>query len=275
MQALHFTLATKQPSMTASALAGKLQRFKEGHDEHEIIDEIVRITRSQFAAALGNIGCVIPGSIGFYLLFSKVFGTVFLDDAYAHKIVASLDPIRSLTIPMAACTGIVLWISSVSSGWVENWVVFRRVPEALALNRRLNLILGADRCMRLSQWFLRNIAQITGNVTLGSLLAFGPIFGRFFGLPIDLRHVTLSSGALTFAMCFLGFNEHTMWPFIFAAIGIVCIGLLNFGVSFMMAFAVAARARNVEAENIQRIVRAVGQRFRRHPGDFFFPRQRN
>jgi site-specific recombinase len=60
MQMLHFTLATKQPSMKASALASHL---KEGSNPQEFSLLVARIFRSQFISALGNIGAVIPSAL--------------------------------------------------------------------------------------------------------------------------------------------------------------------------------------------------------------------
>ena len=59
MQLLGFTLATKQPSMTAAALAGTI-RDGAGPDRlDELVPLIARIARSQFAAAVGNVAAVI------------------------------------------------------------------------------------------------------------------------------------------------------------------------------------------------------------------------
>src|SRR6185436_17687553 len=46
MQALGFTLATKQPSMTAAALAASLKEVKGQADLPTVVDLIARITRS-------------------------------------------------------------------------------------------------------------------------------------------------------------------------------------------------------------------------------------
>jgi site-specific recombinase len=59
IQFLGFTLATKQPSMTAAALAGTI-RDQAGPDRlTDLVALIARISRSQFAAAVGNVGTVI------------------------------------------------------------------------------------------------------------------------------------------------------------------------------------------------------------------------
>jgi site-specific recombinase len=79
--------------------------------------------------------------------------------------------------------------------------------------------------------------------------------------------VTLSTGGLTLALCAGGFSAHGVGA---AACGIVVIGLLNFGVSFVLALGVAVRARGVEHAGL-RLLGAVFGRLVRSPGEFFFP----
>lgn len=56
----HFTLATKQPAMTAPALSLKLKNIKQRDQIQSFIDEVANLIRSQFIAAIGNVGLVIP-----------------------------------------------------------------------------------------------------------------------------------------------------------------------------------------------------------------------
>jgi site-specific recombinase len=56
-----------------------------------------------------------------------------------------------------------------------------------------------------------------------------------------------------------------------AALGIAIIGSLNFGVSFVLALAVALRARQVERSDRFRLVRSVIATFLRSPVQFFLP----
>src|SRR4029077_15162991 len=62
MQLLGFTLATKQPGMTGAALAGALKDG--GHNHDAVVTMIARLTRSQLAAAAGNVSMVIPAAYG-------------------------------------------------------------------------------------------------------------------------------------------------------------------------------------------------------------------
>src|SRR5512140_2365239 len=58
IQALHFTVATKQPAATAATLASALEA--RGTHRDTLVDLLARTTRSQLAAIAGNILLVVP-----------------------------------------------------------------------------------------------------------------------------------------------------------------------------------------------------------------------
>jgi site-specific recombinase len=269
MQALGFTLATKQPSMTAAALAHTLRETAGEQDLEELVTLIARITRSQLAAAIGNIGLVIPAALVLDRLYAANAGKSFLDPETAAYVLHSLHPLQSLTIFYAALTGVLLWASSIAAGWIENWAVYRRLPEAIA-QHWIGRFVGPRVTGWISSAFSNNISGIGGNVALGTLLGMTPVFGKFFGLPFDVRHVTLSTGALVLAVSALG-GKALELGVLGAMLGIGVIGLLNFGVSFLLALLVALRAREVERGDRLRLLRAVLARFRSKPGEFFLP----
>jgi site-specific recombinase len=270
MQLCGFTLATKQPSMTAAMLAGSIREARGPERLDELVSLIARISRSQFAAACGNVLMVIPAAIAFNYLWSNHYGQDFLDAADAGKAIASFHPLKSGTIPFAALTGVLLWMSSLGAGWLENWTTYRRLPEAIE-HHRIGRVIGTRNTARISRFLARNISGFGGNATLGFLLGMTPVMGVFFGLPLDVRHVTLSTGSLTLAGISFGQDMILSAPFIWASIGIIIIGLLNFGVSFVFALTVAFRARDVTRRERLTLWRAVGRRFLRSPFEFFYP----
>jgi site-specific recombinase len=101
-----------------------------------------------------------------------------------------------------------------------------------------------------------------------------PVMGKFFGLPLDVRHVTLSTGALVLSVCALGSSGEGWWSAeaSAAALGILVIGCLNFGVSFLLALAVALRAREARRSDRLRLLASVAATFFRSPLQFFVPR---
>jgi site-specific recombinase len=269
MQVLGFTLATKQPSMTAAALAATLRETSARPELDELVTVIARITRSQLAAAIGNVGLVIPAVLALDRLHVARAGRTFLDRDTSAYVLHSLDPLSTGTVFFAALTGVLLWTSSIAAGWLENWAVYRRLPEAIAQHR-----IGRFVGRRVTQWwssvFARNISGVGGNVALGVLLAMTPVVGKFFGVPLDVRHITLSTGALAFSVSSLG-GEAVALGLPQAVLGIAVIGLLNFGVSFLLALGVALRAREVNRSDSLRLLRAVLARFATRPREFFLP----
>ncbi|MGL4435788.1 MAG: site-specific recombinase, partial [Giesbergeria sp.] len=94
-----------------------------------------------------------------------------------------------------------------------------------------------------------------------------------FGLGLDVRHVTLSSGQLGAATASLGLQSlHT--PAFWWAVALIPLnGALNVAVSFWLAFHVALRAQNVSGVDRSRIYRAIRSRLRSAPLSFFWPQR--
>ncbi len=270
MQLLGFTLATKQPSMTAAALAGTIRDRAGPGRLDELVPLIARIARSQFAAAVGNVSAVIVTALAMDMIMQRVQGESFLDAETSKGVIASFDPLGSGTIFFAAFTGVLLWISSLIAGWFENWVVYRRLPDAIE-HHRWGATLGRERMKRWGHFLEHQAAGFGGSIALGFLLGLVPVFAKFFGLPLDVRHVTLSSGSLTLAISSVGVDAVGWGPVIWACVGIAIIGLLNFGVSFALALVVALRARDVPRGERRTLPFAVMRRFFKKPFEFFYP----
>ncbi len=274
MQMLGFTLATKQPSMTAAAIAAALKRGKAGPERHEeVVDLVARVSRSQLAAVLGNIGLVIPSCLLADVLFRYATGRSFLDAFAGTYVAGSLHPLKSGTVPYAALTGVLLWMSSMAAGWLDNWVAYRQLPEAVAQSPRIRAFMGERLAGAVGRIIGRWASPFMGCVSLGLFLGFVPLLGEFFGLPLDVRHVTLSTGALTLAFRGMGWEGFLAAGGLGALAGIGVIGLLNFGVSFACALVVAVRAREVPWREDVRLGGALLKGFLRTPGRFFFPPQ--
>ncbi|MBA2545049.1 MAG: gliding motility protein [Deltaproteobacteria bacterium] len=272
MQLIGFTLATKQPSMTAAALAGTIRERAGPGRLDELVPLIARIARSQFAAAVGNVSAAIITSLVFDFLYYQVTGSSFLDEETAIKTAKSFDPnpFNSGTIFFGFLTGVLLWTSSLFAGWFENWMVYRRLPEAIR-HHRWRKRFGEARMERWARFLENQAAGFGGSVSLGVLLAFVPIFGKFFGLPLDVRHITLSTCGLSLSTSSAGIEGLGTSTFVWGCLGIVVIGILNFGVSFTLALIVALRARDVPRGERAALPGAVFRRFLRRPFEFFYP----
>lgn len=265
-----FTIATKQPSMTASALASKMQFIDTGESVEVLIDEIVNLVRSQAAGIFGNVFAVMPvvliiNTIAFYLTGSNLVG-----EEKAIHILESCN-ILGPTAIYAAFTGILLWLSSVLAGWMDNWFVFNNMKSTISYNRRLRFVFGPDICKSVASYFEKNISGLTSNISLGFLLGIVPEINAFLGIGIETRHVTLSSGSLAAAIPHFGMKIFEMKTFWLAAAGIPLIGFLNVTVAFSLALVTAIKSRNIKSIQRGSIYRALLRRFRTKPLSFVLP----
>ena len=81
----------------------------------------------------------------------------------------------------------------------------------------------------------RNASGWATNVALGFLLGFAPAVGRFFGIPFDVRHVTLSTGQLALAASSLGERWFDEGAFLRGLAGIGVMFVLNLSVAFSLS----------------------------------------
>ena len=274
IQLLHFTVATKQPAMTAPAMAAKLKEIDVGAGLDEFVDKVTHLVRSQVAAVLGNVLVVFPAVLGLCIAWAWAMDTPALSATQAVQVLDALH-LLGPSLLFAAFTGVLLFVSSIMAGWTENWFVLHRLDSALQYNPRITRRLGAARAARWAHFLRGNISGLAANISLGFMLGLVPAFASFFGLGLDVRHVTLSSGQLGAAVASLGpdvLHQSALW---WAVASIPLLGALNVGVSFYLAFLLALRAHNVNGTERTRIYQALGSRLRSAPLQFFLPgRQR-
>ena len=270
IQLMHFTLATKQPAMTAPAMAAKLKDLTQDRAVENFVDEASYLVRSQVAAVVGNVVAVFPAVVLLSLTLQWLTGEPMINAQSAHHVLDSLT-LLGPSMLFAAFTGVLLFSSSIIGGWVENWFVLHRLDSAMRYNPQITRRLGPERANRLAHFMLRHVSGFASNVSLGFLLGLVPSILAFFALPLDVRHVTLSTGQLAAACASLGWqvvHQPALW-WVVACLPL--IGVLNVGVSFYLAFRVALRAHSVSDEGRSTILRAIQHRLRNRPGSFFWP----
>jgi site-specific recombinase len=270
MQLLHFTLATKQPAMTAPAMAAKLKDINEPGALDAFVDAVTQLVRSQAAAAIGNVGMVIPVTVLLSLVIQWVSGHPMVKPEEAQYVLHSLNLLGPSTL-FAALTGVVLFLSSIIAGWTENWFVFNRLDSALRHNPVFTRRLGVGRADRWATFLRNNISGFASNISLGFMLGMVPAIAGFFGLALDLRHVTLSSGQLAAAASSMGIGLLRESAFWWCVAAIPVIGALNLGVSFYCAFRIALLSHNIGKVDRVRIRSAILARLRQRPREFFWP----
>ena len=268
---LHLVLATKQPAMTAATLATILRRERGTGRIDEVVDRLARISHSQIAAAAGNVVMVALGALAFTNLWSLCFGSPFLDTATARKTYESFSPITTGTVFFAALTGVLLWLAAVIGGWVDNWSAWHRIHRGIA-DHPLGERLGRERLVRWGKSWRRHIGAWGTAISLGMMLGMVPAIGHFSGLPLDVRHITLSTGMLFTATGSLAdpSSYSSAW-FLLAALGIVTMFVLNLGVSFSLSLWTALRALDVPASDLRELRRRLVRRLLTRPLEFVLP----
>jgi site-specific recombinase len=270
LQLCGFTLATKQPATTAPALAQRMEELRTAPQLEALVDEVVFLIRSQIAAIFGNLALVIPATILIDAALVHERGHHIVDAHKAALILQSVSPFGGAW-PFAVFTGVLLWASSLVAAWMDNWFVLHQLEPALAQHRRGQRWLGPTRARRLAHWLGQNIAGLSGNISLGFMLGMAPEIAAFFGLPLDVRHVTLSTGQVAAAFAALGPGSVAQTDIMVTVVGILGIGLLNVAVSFGLALLVAIRACDVRGPERNQFFRALFRRLATKPWSFLLP----
>ena len=117
----------------------------------------------------------------------------------------------------------------------------------------------------------QNISGFAANISLGFMLGLTPAVLEFFGLGIEVRHVTLSTGQLAAACASMGWDVVRSPALWWAVASIPLIGALNLGVSFYLAFRVALQAHSITGRSRVRVRRALLERLRQEPMSFLRP----
>ena len=270
VQLCGFSVATKQPATTAPALARQMTELHSPAQLEALVDEVVFLIRSQIASVFGNLALVIPATWLLDVLWNVITGVHLVNLHKAELILGTVAPWSGCWF-FAMFTGVLLWLSSLFAAWLDNWFVLHQLNAALAQHRGLQRCFGPTRARRLAVWLEHNVAGLGGNISLGLMLGIIPSVAVFLGLPLDVRHVTLSTGQVTAAFATLGGEHFWALSTVWVAIGILGIGLLNIMVSFSLALFVAIRARNLRGPERQQFYRAILGRFVRSPFSFVLP----
>ena len=251
-------------------MAVKLKDLSEPNALSAFVDEVTHLVRSQVAAVLGNVLLVVPAVVLISVVLQALLGQPMIDAKQAAYVLNSLT-LLGPTLIFAAFTGVLLFASSLIAGWAENWFVLHRLKSALRYNPRITRVLGPARAERWAFFLRNNISALASNISLGFMLGLIPAFANFFGLGLQVRHVTLSAGQLAAACSSLGWSVLQTGAFWWCVAAIPLIGALNLTVSFYLAFRLALQAHNVTGVDRARIRAAIWHRCRSAPLSFFRP----
>ena len=266
------TLATKQPAYTASAVAGSLDaRKSQGRPDLQNLAVIIsKVARSQIASFAGNLIIVFPLTYCLAMGWHLVKGGKIAAGAGAMKLLEDQHPWHSLALLYACFTGFFLFLSGIIAGYVENHVVYGKIPERLKTHPVLSYTMSTKRLNKLVNFVRRGSGAFAGSVALGFFLGIAGPLGKVMGLPFDIRHITISAGNTAIGYYGLDHNLPLSYTLVVVA-GVLMIGFLNFMVSFGLAFFVAVRSRGIQLKDYPELISVVWRYFKKYPMDFILP----
>ncbi len=268
----HSTLATKQPAMTASKLASALDEKAKTKSEalENLAEVIVKLSRSQFIAFVGNVLVAFPVAFLIAWTYHYSTGGQIAEQEKALRLIQELDPFTSYAVFHAGIAGVFLFLSGLISGYYDNKSIYNKIPQRIKNHNFLNKYLGRKRTENFSAYLESNLGNLAGNFFLGIFLGTMGTVGIILGLPLDIRHITFASG--NFGLAFVSVGDQLSQNEIAITIfGIICIGLMNFLVSFSLAIFVATKSRGVNFNQSNELLRILFNWFALKPSHFFFP----
>ena len=249
---LHGTLATKQPAMMRGGAARRSWRPRAGGSgtSSRVRRRSWRTCRARSWRPIARQSrhrdpavSVARSAVAWQLRCAGPASRPGDGDARRCASLSVSAPRRSTRPSPAYCCG----LSALLSGGIENWAVYRaRCPRRSRISRRLVHAFGARaRCSARAELVRAQCrAGSAATSRSASLLGMTPVVAAFFGLPLDVRHVTLSTGTLgalradRSAPDALG--DAAFWLAVAAGSRSSAASIL--GVSFSLALMVAIRA---------------------------------
>ena len=271
---IHITgssLATKQPAMTASALARALDTKVTGLKSSENFAPLIaKVWSSQTISFIGNLLVVFPLTLLWMVLLEKSIGFQLIDTVEAGKMLDSNNPTKSLVWLYAAITGFFLFLSGIISGYYDNKVIYDNIPERIKKHPYLKVMMPKSLLNKFAHYMEHNLGSLVGNFLLGFFLGTATFIGEILGWYYDIRHITISSGYFSLGV-YENFVVMPWWEILIVFIGVLGVGFVNFAVSFSLAFFVALRARNIKLAGYKVLLKRVFVYLKEHPKAFFIP----
>jgi site-specific recombinase len=266
---LHFTVATKQPAMTAAMIAATVEEATQSTKAP--LDKLARliasVTRTQLVAIFGNIAIAMPLAMAIASVYGYWYGVPFVDARKAGSMLHELRPVMGYALLHGAIAGVWLFAAGLVSGWYDNYCAVLDIPDRIRASPLLRWLPAGTRD-RLADYIEGNLGGLMGNAIFGILLGLTGFLGLLLGLNIDIRHVTFASANLGYAAV-----AADLEPGIFATyiLFVLMIGAVNLGVSFSLALNVAMRARGTTFARAPELIGEIFALFLSRPREFFLP----
>ncbi len=263
---LGFTVATKQPAMTASTFAKAVDRADTKRaDQHKLATLFMQVSRSQFAAVVGNVTLALGVAclIGFIYAQNHI---PILSPQELQYYTENFNPFPGLFY--AAIAGIWLFTSGLIAGYYDNRASYLDLKSRYMHLPILKKITSQAMREKIATYLHNNHGAIMGNFYFGILLVVTSFVGHMLNLPLDIRHVAFSSANLGYILA----QGELSWPdFIEGLIFVLMIGLVNLSVSFALALKVSLKSRDAYFGNFFSFVKLLFQEAKRNPRALFFP----
>lgn len=268
------TLATKQPAFTASAVASSLDTKGNTYKPnlYNLAVTVARVSRSQIASFIGNLLIVYPGAFALAWLYDITMHKKILEGHAAVAMLESQHPWHSLSLLYACNTGFFLFISGIIAGYIQNKIRFGQIGERLKSHPWWRASASDEKRSARSAFIEKNAGAIIGNISLGFMLGMSSMIGTFLGLPFDIRHITISAGNVAVSLYGLDIQNVRFSYLVVIFLGVLAIGLINFLVSFTLAFLVAVKSRGVRLKDYPEFLGILWRYFIKKPLDFIRPR---
>lgn len=132
---------------------------------------------------------------------------------------------------------------------------YKRYGELLFLNRK-----------GLASFVEKKAGALSGNISLGFFLGSIFLWSHILPFPIDIRHIAFSSAYVGYAIVNYDFTLNII---LFALLGAILIGFINFIVSFSITLYLALKSRGANFRLMPKLLTSIAKDFLRHPLHYF------
>jgi site-specific recombinase len=270
---LGYTLATKQPAMTASSFIKTLEHGRKNDNKrmryHAFAVLFSQLWRSQFIAFVGNVAMAFPVAlIGIWVI--DLLADYNIAASKSEKLLSDIHPLQSKALLHAAIAGIYLFLSGVIAGSISNSINHNRIPFRIKEHPLLKVVIGKEKTSKLAEFISVKYAGIASNFWFGVFMGTTGSVGYFVGLDLDIRHITFASGNMALGLYGADWDV-TLNMILMVIVGIGLIGFINFGVSFTLSVIVAMRSMELPISELRFLFSSVIEYFTRYPLRFLFP----
>lgn len=263
---LGFTIATKQPAMTASTFAKAVEKEERNRaNQKKLVALMIQVSRSQFAAVIGNVTFALLVAFGIaYFMASSGNSILSLEEAQYY--LKDLQPYPALVY--AAIAGIWLFCSGLIAGYFDNRANLLELKERYFYHPLLKKFIKENKREKLACFLHEHHGAIAGNFFFGVLLGITPYIGYLLDLPLDIRHVAFSTAYLGYSSMHIDISVGEFFLFL---IFVLLIGLVNLSVSFILALKVSLLSRDSYFGNLFSFIKLLAKEAWKRPLDLFFP----